>query len=382
MLEGVLGIIWVVLGVVLLVVVVLWMRQVLAARKGQLLQQALEIESLRSSMKAAIRTLKMTKWGMTYTGQAAFYELPWYIVIGPAAAGKSTFLRQSGLHFPFTTREELGVKGFGGTRQCDWWFSDKAIFLDTAGRYTTEEADHAEWMAFLEVLQQHRCPQPIHGILMVIPLMDIVSANRERLTQQVQAIRARLEEINQKLGAKVPTILVLTKLDILPGFESFFNALPVPLQEQIFGLNLLEEESLDNIQAFLKGKLETLYAKLSSWRAEALKTEMTLDDKVLMMNFPEQFRGSMTAILNFMRQLQRDDPSQETPCIQGLYFTSATHQVYFIQTFFAKVLWPLKNRIRQKGWLVYPKWMGSQQLAWVGIFAVGVGLVKTLEILF
>ena len=32
------------------------------------------------------------------------------------------------------------VRGVGGTRNCDWWFTDEAVFLDTAGRYTTQES--------------------------------------------------------------------------------------------------------------------------------------------------------------------------------------------------------------------------------------------------
>lgn len=372
--ESFLGIILGVLVVLLCGVSWLLSQRWMAARKGMFLQRAIEIESLKASMKAAIHTLKITKWGMTYTGQAAFYALPWYIVIGPAAAGKSTFLRQSGLHFPFTTREELGVKGFGGTRQCDWWFSDKAIFLDTAGRYTTEEVDHPEWMAFLDTLRQYRCPQPIHGILMVVPLTDIIGASREKLIQQVHIIRIRLEEINKKLGFKVPAILVLTKFDLIPGFEAFFKALPTLPRQQVFGLNFLEEDTLENRQALTQGKLEALYAKLSLWRTNTLNQESALSvaDRVLIMDFPEQFRLSMTPILNFMRQLQKDDLNHQMPLIRGLYFTSATYRTYFIQHFFEKILWPLRRQTTLR--VVYPQWFWIKQSAWVGLLLIVVSV--------
>ena len=52
------------------------------------------------------------------------------------------------------------IRGVGGTRNCDWWFTDDAVLLDTAGRYTTQdsdrEVDKAAWMGFLELLKQQR----------------------------------------------------------------------------------------------------------------------------------------------------------------------------------------------------------------------------------
>ena len=32
------------------------------------------------------------------------------------------------------------VHGVGGTRNCDWWFTDDAVLIDTAGRYTTQDS--------------------------------------------------------------------------------------------------------------------------------------------------------------------------------------------------------------------------------------------------
>ena len=46
-----------------------------------------------------------------------------------------------------------GVRGVGGTRNCDWWFTDEGILLDTAGRYTTEMEDREEWISFLDMVK-------------------------------------------------------------------------------------------------------------------------------------------------------------------------------------------------------------------------------------
>ena len=33
------------------------------------------------------------------------------------------------------------IAGVGGTRYCDWWFTEEAVLIDTAGRYTTQDSD-------------------------------------------------------------------------------------------------------------------------------------------------------------------------------------------------------------------------------------------------
>ena len=51
-------------------------------------------------MLAAIETIKTSKLGLK-SGAAALYELPWYMIIGNPAAGKSSAILHSGLQFPF-----------------------------------------------------------------------------------------------------------------------------------------------------------------------------------------------------------------------------------------------------------------------------------------
>ena len=96
---------------------------------------------LQDRFKQALQTLKKSRLGGR-GGPRYLYQLPWYVIIGPPGAGKTTALKNSGLNFPL--QEGFGsdpVKGIGGTRNCDWWFTDESVILDTAGRYTTQDSD-------------------------------------------------------------------------------------------------------------------------------------------------------------------------------------------------------------------------------------------------
>ncbi len=110
----------------------------------------------------------------------SLYELPWYVIIGAPGSGKTTALINSGLHFPLEQRSGKGaLRGVGGTRNCDWWFTDEAIFLDTAGRYTTQDsdanADSAGWAEFLKLLQKYRKRRPVNGVILTISAQDLMA---------------------------------------------------------------------------------------------------------------------------------------------------------------------------------------------------------------
>jgi len=54
----------------------------------------------------------------------------------------------------------LGIGGVGGTRNCDWWFTDQAVLIDSAGRYTTQDSnstvDASAWLGFLRLRTSQR----------------------------------------------------------------------------------------------------------------------------------------------------------------------------------------------------------------------------------
>ena len=65
-------------------------------------------------MTDAITSLKSSELGVKYHGNAALYALPWFMIIGPSAAGKSTLLRNSGSAFSLLEPRRFTCKRF-------WW---------------------------------------------------------------------------------------------------------------------------------------------------------------------------------------------------------------------------------------------------------------------
>src|SRR4051812_37486868 len=199
-------------AVVLVLVGIIVFRRIRAARAARALEKAIaqqaqeqalaakpervaEIQELHRQFQQGIAALKSSKLGGGQRGEDALYVLPWYTIVGPPGAGKTTALRHSGLVFPYLDPNGGGVRGVGGTRNCDWWFTNEAILLDTAGRYTTEADDHDEWMAFLEQILKFRVDKPLNGVIIAVSVSELLDATDDQIQQTGKKIRARIDEM-------------------------------------------------------------------------------------------------------------------------------------------------------------------------------------------
>ncbi|KIH76527.1 type VI secretion system protein ImpL [Geoalkalibacter ferrihydriticus] len=285
-----------------------------------------EIEELQKKMNDAVATLKASELGVSHRGSAALYALPWFMIIGPSAAGKTTLLRHSGLHFPYAEEGDIDIRGFGGTRNCDWWFSNEAVLLDTAGRYTTEPGDHGEWKAFLALLRKHRRRMPINGVLVAISLEDLLTSDQAATAQHVKIIRDRIDELTTDLGCLVPVYLVITKCDLLHGFVSFFEDLSEHDRNQVWGAWLGENANPETLVENFHNHLKELYERLCAMRLRKLSMQRRFAAKALIHEFPAEFQVAATRLGEFARLLLKPNPYQETPRFCGVYLTSATQE--------------------------------------------------------
>lgn len=313
-----------------------------------------EFGSLKLKMEEAIKTLKTSDLGMKFRGNNALYALPWFMLIGPSAAGKSTFLRNSGLHFPYSHSEDIDIKGYGGTHNCDWWFSDEAVMLDTAGRYTTEDKDNTEWIEFLALLKKYRKRMPINGIVVAISLSDILISDNENIDLHIKSIRERINELSTQLGYVFPLYIIFTKSDLLNGFTSFFNSLNDDERQQVWGVSI-EYSPDENPSDIIEEKFKELYHKLCDIRIEKMSKYRNQQVKAEVYDFPSQFLAASIRIIEFLNLLFKDNPYQENPNFKGVYFSSGTQEglplqrvVGNLELAFGSVKNPIKQRSKAK----------------------------------
>ena len=177
----------------------------------------------------------------------------------------------AGLTFPLAdTFGKTALKGVGGTRNCDWWFTDEAVLLDTAGRYTTHESDpvsdEQEWQGFLQLLSRYRGRQPINGVILTVSLSDLLSANDTDRAQHAAVLRQRLNELQKQLGIHFPVYVLVTKMDLLSGFEAYFSQFDRNELEQVWGFSFSYEQSQSSDFDFLPNIVKRFNCCTSDWK--------------------------------------------------------------------------------------------------------------------
>jgi type VI secretion system protein ImpL len=287
-------------------------------------EKSAEIEQFKKQLEAAITALKNSKLGRGKLGRSALYKLPWYMIIGPPAAGKTTAIQNSGLEFPFG---KDGIRGVGGTRNCDWFFSTEGIFLDTAGRYISQLEDRAEWMAFLETLRKNRRRKPINGVIVALNIDEIINSNNEELYEHAKNIRERIDELIDKLRIVFPVYFVFTKCDLVQGFVENFGDFSEIERSQIWGATLIAQQQLDPNP---KNVFETEFKKLSDvifkFRNIRLSNPLKREQRRKVFLFPFQFKSLQKKLTYLIGELFQPNPYQDNPIFRGFYFTSGTQE--------------------------------------------------------
>lgn len=343
-LESVVGRLIAILILVILYAVYIQLRQLRNAKAGQKLAEGVtqqaeatggdgslasgDAAQLKKRFEEAIEALKKTRKG----GGASLYELPWYIIVGPPGAGKTTILVNSGLNFPLAQKfGKEALRGVGGTRNCDWWFTDEAILLDTAGRFTTQDsnarADAAGWKAFLELLRKFRGRQPINGVLVAISASDLLGLDEREREAQATAIRERLDELGRNLKIDAPVYLLVTKCDLVAGFTEFFDELGEQDRGQVWGITFpIETTESGQAPESFAPEYERLLERLQQRVLDRMEGERDPRRRASILAFPQQVAALKPILDTLLQRVFTASGFDRPVSLRGVYLTSGTQE--------------------------------------------------------
>ncbi len=273
------------------------------------------------------------QWAQRFSTQY-LYQLPWYVIIGAPGSGKTTALVNSGLQFPLADRfGKTALRGIGGTRNCDWWFTNDAVLLDTAGRYTTHESeqvqDASEWAKFLGLLQKYRRRQPINGVIVTISIADLLTQSAEASREQALNLRLRLTELHEQLGIRFPVYVLVTKADLLKGFRAYFAGFDKAQRDQIWGFTFPWEKSkladFDLQGSFLQ-EFALLQQRLDAALPDTLLRESDAQARAECFLFPQEFAALRPLLSDYLNTLFARSNFETEFSPRGIYFASGTQE--------------------------------------------------------
>ncbi len=249
------------------------------------------------------------------------YALPWYMVIGESGVGKTSAL----------TRSRLGSLNKGGhhfepitqTVNCDWWFFNRAVVIDTAGRYVSAAGtpeDHAEWERMLELLAKYRLKEGLNGLVLAINAEQLLQGD-DALEHHGHVIRERIDQLIRLFDKRFPIFLLITKCDRIYGFEQWARTLPAEALGQAMGyVGPLEDG--DGAEArFSDQALDQITARLKQLRLDMGVKGVELSAPLLLL--PEEIERLRGGLKRFLAACMGNNPYLEQPLLRGLFLSSA-----------------------------------------------------------
>lgn len=292
-----------------------------------------EVAELKKRFDDAMGTLRKARFDdKSGGGRNYLYQLPWYMFIGAPGSGKTTALVNSGLRFPLEGKMgKDAVKGIGGTRNCDWWFTDEAVLLDTAGRYTTQssnrEVDAAAWTGFLTLLKKFRPAQPLNGAIVTVSLSDLFTSSAAQRDDYARSIRARIQELYSTLGVRFPIYVIVTKTDLLAGFAEFFGDLGREARAQVWGTTFdFPAATGGSLAATFSTEFDALVTRLNARLTTRMEEERDPQRRATLFAFPQQFAALKEMLKSFLDEAFLSSAFGEEPMVRGVYFTSGTQE--------------------------------------------------------
>jgi len=280
-------------------------------------QQLLDLQEKWKESVERLRNSHLRKKGNP------LYVLPWYLVIGESGSGKTSAIENSRLSSPLT--DVIPTAGISATRNCDWWFFDEAVILDTAGRYTIpvdEGPDKEEWKNFLILLAKYRRREPLNGVIVTISADKLLNPEINELREDGQSVRQRIDQLMRTTGAKFPAYLLVTKMDHIHGFTDFCSHLPEENLSQAMGS--INDKLNPYWQEFLDHAMSEISNRIKDFRFIIAHEQEAPDPGALF--FPDEFEQLKPGLEVFTKAVFEENPYQETPLFRGLYFSSARQE--------------------------------------------------------
>jgi type VI secretion system protein ImpL len=299
------------------------------------------INELRKGWRTALKGIK--KSNLRSHGDP-LYVLPWYMVIGRPRSGKSSALKNAKLLLPDIN---LPKQGPGSTLNVDWWLYEQAIVIDTAGRYSVpdnEERDKKEWGTLLGMLSRHKQKEPINGVVLVVAADRLLENSEDELMDEGRQVRASINELMERLEVKVPVYLMVTKCDLIEGFNDWTDYLPDEAALQAMG-HLYESDSI-----IINENIDLIFDKLLDRIKELriLMLDRSQDHSDSLLTFPSKIEALRNGLKIFTQTALKENPYQDTPKFRGLFFTSSQQKIrengeneergLFLHEFFTNVL--------------------------------------------
>jgi len=258
------------------------------------------------------------------------YKIPWVLMLGEAASGKTTALRQSDPYSDIPIPIEKFEKE---KHACEWRFFEKGIVLDAAGDLILREgggkadANAKIWRYVLGQLQKYRSRRPADGVILTIPCTDLIFSDDydrpavlSRISEKADILYHKLLDLQKTLGMRFPVYILISKCDHIAGFQSFCKTLPQKLRDHIFGWSSPYTIEAAYSSEWVHEAFQTMHSNLFRTQFEIFTEGADLKESDGLFVFPSHFRKLAEPLQAYTDRLFKSSVYYESFIFRGIYF--------------------------------------------------------------
>ena len=271
-------------------------------------------QTLSASFSRAVAFLKANVAGRDYR-----YQIPWLLMMGDTASGKSTILANTGV--PLSFDRSLGQDPL------EWRFYDRGIIVGLPGDTLEDDAsgsDLRDWNKIMRQLQRYRARRPMDGVVLVIPATDLygpTALDEPALGRAAARISDRLGQAQKLLGLTFPVYILISKCDEIAGFGEFARELPARLRDGMFGWSNPYHLDAGFSPDWVSEAMDYVVRDLETLSSEILVERNGEGHPEEVFMLPEEFAGLRDPLRVYLSRLFRETAYREGFHFRGLYFT-------------------------------------------------------------
>ncbi len=261
-----------------------WLFRYARAPLPQRKKKTVQLDRVSTRFYDALRTLQhvslagaKTRWQRWRTRRKRQYidEKPWFLVMGPPGCGKTSLIYESGEHLLLSEQYGLAqTTDIGPTQDCNWWLTDRAVYIDTAGEWIllhgqSEEAGIAKQKLFSLIRKYRRYPG-VDGIVLCLDAAMLLQASLTERKSLADTLRVRIQEVAASFHTDIAVYLLLNNIDKLSGGEAFLSLVNEDVLAEGLGISLACNQQDHNDLAADEARYRELQTKVSRYVLEVL----------------------------------------------------------------------------------------------------------------